>query len=86
MTHTPTIARGFSLVDSTETYWKTGYCPYRIKKNGLTGSANLVERVDQGATFYKKFFFGQGNKTFYFYTKAASLVLRFDHFFGIIKI
>jgi hypothetical protein len=31
---------------------------------GLTGSApNVIERVDQGATFYKKFFFGQG-KTF----------------------
>ena len=28
---------------------------------GLTGSApNVIERVDQGATFYKKFFFGQG--------------------------
>jgi len=67
LTHTPAIARGFSLIDSQETYWKNGYCPYRIKKNGLTGSTNVIERVDQGATFYKKFFFGQGKTKFFFH-------------------
>ena len=66
LTHTPAIARGFSLIDSQETYWKNGYCPYRIKKNGSNGSPNVIERVDQGATFYKKFFFGQGKTHLFF--------------------
>jgi hypothetical protein len=63
-THTPAIARGFSLIDCNDTYWKNGFCPYRIRKMGLTGSsANLIERVDHGAVFYKKFFFGQGKQS-----------------------
>ena len=58
LAHTPAIARGFSLIDCNESFWKTGYCPYRIRKSG--NSTNVIERVDHGATFYKKFFFGQG--------------------------
>ena len=36
--HTPTLARGFSLLDSSDTYWRNGYCPYR-KSSGPGGSS-----------------------------------------------
>ena len=68
--HMPVAARGFSLLDTLDTYWKNGYCPYRIHR--LTGSRggnrnvvstqNIIERVDEGALFYKNFFYGQGEK------------------------
>ena len=52
--HTPALARGFSLLDSVETHWRAGFCPYRKTR------ANVIERIDQGATFYKNFFYGKG--------------------------
>lgn len=60
--HTPNPARGFGLFnDSGDTFWRNGYCPYR-----KGGNSNTVERLDQGATFYKDYFYGQG-KTLWHY-------------------
>ena len=63
--HPPNASRGFGLFSCQDgndvntsgngTFWRNGYCPYR-KSN----SSNTVERLDQGATFYKKYFYGQG--------------------------
>lgn len=55
-THTPHDARGFCLLDTVDSYWKNGYCPYsQIQSN------NVIERIDHGASFYKNHFYGQGN-------------------------
>ena len=53
--HTPALARGFSLFDSFETHWKNGLCPYRKT------DPDVIERTDEGAVFYKKFFYAKGN-------------------------
>ena len=68
--HMPSAARGFSLLDTPETRWKNGYCPY--KNYGVAGQGTknphdvgikyTIERVDEGALFYKNFFYGQGKK------------------------
>ena len=56
--HTPNAARGFGLFnDNCDTFWRNGYCPYRYG-----GNSNIVERLDQGATFYKDYFYGQGKR------------------------
>ena len=59
-THTPSSARGFCLLDTPETFWKNGYCPY----DGNVGVAgkNVIERIDCGSAFYKNFFYGQGKQ------------------------
>lgn len=59
--HTPQTARGFCLLDTPETYWKNGYCPYEHKKvqQGPTGKY-VIERIDCGSSFYKNHFYGQG--------------------------
>lgn len=68
--HIPSAARGFSLLDTAETRWKNGYCPYQ--NHGVVGQGTknqldigikyIIERVDEGALFYKNFFYGQGKK------------------------
>jgi hypothetical protein len=55
--HTPTAARGFSILDTPDTFWKDGYCPYNISS---VAGKNVIERTDDGSTFYKKHFYGQG--------------------------
>ncbi|TRY78915.1 hypothetical protein TCAL_10580, partial [Tigriopus californicus] len=57
--HTPPLARGFSLLDSPETYWKNGFCPYRRT------STNVIERIDHGATFFKTFFYGKEHQNWF---------------------
>uniref|UniRef100_A0A0K2UKS9 Signal-induced proliferation-associated 1-like protein 2 n=1 Tax=Lepeophtheirus salmonis TaxID=72036 RepID=A0A0K2UKS9_LEPSM len=57
--HTPAMARGFSLLDNEESYWKNGYCPYRKVPT------NIVERVDQGASFFKKHFYGKEHQNWF---------------------
>ena len=66
--HMPVAARGFSLLDTPETKWKDGYCPYhsqsvvgdQIRNRHNVPIKNTIERVDEGALFYKNFFYGQG--------------------------
>ncbi|CAF2740676.1 Signal-induced proliferation-associated 1-like protein 3,Signal-induced proliferation-associated 1-like protein 1,Signal-induced proliferation-associated protein 1,Signal-induced proliferation-associated 1-like protein 2 [Lepeophtheirus salmonis] len=43
--HTPAMARGFSLLDNEESYWK--------------------KRVDQGASFFKKHFYGKEHQNWF---------------------
>ena len=50
---------GFSLLDKEDTHWKSGFCPYAKASKGGEGS-NVIERIDEGATFYRKHFFGKG--------------------------
>ena len=50
---------GFSLLDKEDTHWKSGFCPYAKANKGGEGS-NVIERIDEGATFYRKHFFGKG--------------------------
>ena len=69
--HMPSAARGFSVLDTLETRWKNGYCPYQ--NDGIGGQGTkpqhgvnvnyTIERVDEGALFYKNFFYGQGKNT-----------------------
>ena len=53
-THTPRQARGFSLLEQASTHWKAGLCPYNA------APTHLIERTDQGSTYYKNFFYGKG--------------------------
>ena len=53
-THTPRQARGFSLLEQASTHWRAGLCPYN------TAPTHLIERIDQGSTYYKNFFYGKG--------------------------
>ena len=54
-THTPRQARGFSLLEQASTHWRAGLCPY------TTTSSHTIERLDQGSTYYKNFFYGKGH-------------------------
>ena len=55
-THTPRQARGFSLLEVSSTHWRAGLCPYN------TPPSHLIERTDQGSTYYKNFFYGKGEQ------------------------
>ena len=55
--HMPSSARGFNLMDSPDSFWKNGYCPY---ESNVTNGQYVIERIDSGATFYKNHFYGQG--------------------------
>ena len=71
--HIPSAARGFSLLDTPETRWRMGYCPYQ--NYGVVGSNSkghhnvgvkyTIERVDEGALFYKNFFYGQDHQNWF---------------------
>ena len=69
----PSSSRGFSLLDSSETRWKTGYCPYQnygilgpdLKHLPNVGFKHVIERVDEGALFYKNFFYGQDHQNWF---------------------
>ena len=70
----PSSARGFSLLDAAETRWKTGYCPYQNygimgkpdSNNYLdNGTKYTIERVDEGALFYKNHFYGQDHQNWF---------------------
>ena len=60
--HTPILARGFSQLDKEDTHWKAGFCPYKSNKGTISegGNGNVIERIDEGAIFYRKHFFGKG--------------------------
>ena len=60
--HTPALARGVSLLDTWETNWKQGFCPY----NNSAKRGNIIERLDEGATFYRNHFYGKGKIIIYF--------------------
>ena len=61
----PASARGFSLLDNPETRWRNGYCPYQnhavvghnTKNQHEAGIKYIIERVDEGALFYKNYFY-----------------------------
>ena len=51
-------------MDKEDTHWKLGFCPYvKGNKGSAAEGVNVIERIDEGATFYRKHFFGKG-KTF----------------------
>ena len=64
--HTPRAARGFCLLDTPESFWKNGYCPYDLSSNnteskvGVGVGKYVIERIDFGSSFYKNHFYGQG--------------------------
>lgn len=39
-----------------ETHWKHGTCPYQPQ-------VTSIENIDQGALYYRKYFYGQGELT-----------------------
>ena len=50
------------MLDKEDTHWKSGFCPY-VKSNKGEGNGNVIERIDDGATFYRKHFFGKGRES-----------------------
>ena len=63
--HTPRSARGFCLLDTPDSYWKNGYCPYDLSavqesNVGVGVGKYVIERIDFGSAFYKNHFYGQG--------------------------
>lgn len=53
--HRPPLSYGVSILEFPpgDTHWKHGTCPYQ--KHHRT-----IESVDQGALYYRRYFFGQG--------------------------
>ena len=72
-THMPSAARGFNLLDSPESYWKNGYCPYESPHVGVAGKF-VIERIDAGSSFYKNHFYGQGK------LKYGAFLINFGYF------
>ena len=70
--HMPSSARGFNLMDSSDTFWKNGYCPY---ETSVTNGQYVIERIDSGATFYKNHFYGQGKLFFTILTHCSKCPL-----------
>lgn len=53
--HRPTMSCGVSILEFPpgETHWKHGTCPYQPQ-------VTSIENIDQGALYYRKYFYGQG--------------------------
>ena len=64
------------MLDKEDTHWKSGFCPY-VKSNKGEGNGNVIERIDEGATFYRKHFFGKGRARKKQTTLTADLPLSF---------
>ena len=63
--HSPRSARGFCLLDTPDSYWKNGYCPYDLSavqepNVGVGVGKYVIERIDFGSAFFKNHFYGQG--------------------------
>ena len=49
--HTPRAARGFCLLDTPESFWKNGYCPYDLSSNN---TGQLISECIFDVFFQKK--------------------------------
>lgn len=58
--HRPTISCGVSILEFPpgETHWKHGMCPYQPL-------VTSIENIDQGALYYRKYFYGQEHQNWF---------------------
>lgn len=59
--HKPPLSYGVSVLEFPpgETHWKHTTCPYQRH-------TRAIESVDQGALYYRQYFYGQGKQEFEF--------------------
>ena len=85
--HTPRAARGFCLLDTPESFWKNGYCPYDLSSNnteskvGVGVGKYVIERIDFGSSFYKNHFYGQGEFWLDIFLYILFYSIQIFHFF-----